>query len=346
MVITMPKQIHNQLDIIKRLDELIAQSEREVDELLGKRLKEILATLSNMYSKFVKSDESSYTDLNKYNRLSKELERIAQQLNTDYTQIVKDIEASQQRIYVEQYLLAAYLFQVYQGTEDGFTLPSEDVIAAALVNPIEFLQLRGVLEVHRNEIIRKIQIEVSQSLLAGEGYWKMAKRIENAVGFSQNRARTVARTEGARAMSLADEAVTEEMRKYTDIECLWLSTLDKRTRHQHRKLDGQRADKEGYFHFKGMKAKGPTMWNVAHMDINCRCVKIKLIDGQLPGVRRGRDYKDAKYQKRLADKIDEYMEKGHTYAKAYQKADEEIQPPNKVTPYITYEEWERKQKGT
>jgi len=121
--------------------------------------------LSNMYSKFVASDESSYADLNKYNRLAKELERIAQQLNEDYRQIVKQIEASQQRIYVEQYLMAAYLFQVYQGTEDGFTLPSEDVIAAALANPIELLRLPKILEVHRNETIRKIQ-KLSDSLAA------------------------------------------------------------------------------------------------------------------------------------------------------------------------------------
>lgn len=335
----MPKQIHNQLDIIKRLDELIAQSEREVDELLGKRLKEILATLSNMYSKFVESDESSYTDLNKYNRLAKELERIAQQLNEDYKQIVKQIEMSQQRIYVEQYLMAAYLFQVYQGTEDGFTLPSEDVIAAALANPIELLRLPKILEVHRNETIRKIQIEISQSLLAGEGYFKMAKRLENAIGISQNKARTVARTEGARAMSIADEAVTEEMRKYADIECIWLSTLDTRTRHEHRKLDGQKADADGYFHFKGMKAKGPTMWGVAKMDINCRCVKIKLIDGQLPAVRRGRDYKDTGYQKRLKAQILAYMKEGMTYATAYMKANTEVLPPNKTIAYKLYEEW-------
>lgn len=338
----MPKQIHNQLDIIKSLDELIAQSEREVDELLGKRLKEILATLSNMYSKFVASDESSYADLNKYNRLAKELERIAQQLNEDYKQIVKQIEMSQQRIYVEQYLMAAYLFQVYQGTEDGFTLPSEDVIAAALANPIELLRLPKILEVHRNETIRKIQIEISQSLLAGEGYFKMAKRLENAIGISQNKARTVARTEGARAMSISDEAVTEEMRKYADIECVWLSTLDTRTRHEHRKLDGQKADADGYFHFKGMKAKGPTMWGVAKMDINCRCVKIKLIDGQLPAVRRGRDYKDEGYQKRLKAQILAYMDEGITYAAAYMEADKRTTPPNKVISFITYAEWENK----
>ncbi|MEG0380396.1 MAG: phage head morphogenesis protein, partial [Kurthia sp.] len=69
----MAKKIYNQLDIIERVDKMIAQSESEVDELLSKRLREILESLNMMYNKFVVDDKSSYTDLNKYNRLSKEL---------------------------------------------------------------------------------------------------------------------------------------------------------------------------------------------------------------------------------------------------------------------------------
>ena len=331
--------IHNQLDIIERVDKLIEQAETEVDELLAKRLKEILASLSVMYNKFVQSDETSYTDLNKYNRLSKELERIADQLNADYKQIVKMIENSQQRIYIEQYLMYAYLFQVYQGTEDGFSIPTEETIAAALVNPIEYLGLAPTLENHRNEIIRKLHIEISSSLLSGEGYWKMAERSEKAVGFSKHKPRTVARTEGGRARSLSDQAVTEEMKRFADITDVWLATLDTRTRHEHRKLDGQKADSEGYFYYKGMKAKGPHLWNVAKMDINCRCVKLKLINGQLPAVRRGRDYRDADYQQRLANKIDSYMENGDTYAQAYKKADKRVLPPSNVVLFQSYTEW-------
>lgn len=338
----MSKQIRNQLDIIERVDKMIEQSESEVEELLSKRLREILESLSVMYNKFVVDDKTSYTDLNKYNRLSKELERIANQLNEDYKAIVKMIEYSNERIYVEQYLMMAYLFEVYQSTEDGFSLPTEDTVAAALVNPIEFLRLPNVLKEHRNEIIRKLHIEISSSLLAGEGYWKMAKRIEKAVGFSQYKARAVARTECGRARSLSDQAVTEEMKKYADIDDVWLSSLDHKVRTAHRKLDGQIADKDGYFHYKLWKAKGPHLWNVAKMDINCRCVKLKLVNGQLPSVRRGRDYKDDKYQQKLADCIDLYMEEGYTYAQAYKKADKEILPPSTTMPFIGYDDWRRK----
>lgn len=334
----MPK-IHNQLDIIERIDKLIAQSESDVDKLMAKRLQEILNTLNTMYTKFVVKDETSYTDLNKYNRLSKELERIAEQLNQDYRTIVKMIEVSNERIYIEEILMTAYLFEVYQSTETGFSLPTSETIAATLTNPVEFLTLPKVFEHHRNELIRKLNIEISSSLMQGEGYWKMAERIEKAVGFSKHKARTVARTEGGRARSIADDAVTEEMKKYAEIDDMWLSTLDTSTRHAHRKLDGQKADKDGYFHHKGMKAKGPHRWNVASMDINCRCVKLKLINGQLPAVRRGRDYRDADYQQRLANKIDSYMENGDTYAQAYKKANKRVLPPSKVVPFVTYEEW-------
>lgn len=328
---------------MQEIEKLIAQAETEVDELLAKRLESILNDLSQLYSKFVKSDESSYTDLNKYNRLSKELERIAQQLNEDYKNIVKMIEYSNQRIYVENYLMLAYLFEVYQSTEMGFSIPSEDVVAAALINPIEFLTLPKILENHRNEIVRKLHIEISQSLLAGEGYWKMAKRIENTVGFSRNKARLVARTEGGRAMSLADEAVTEQASEYCKITKVWMSSLDLRVRKSHQKLDGQEADKEGYFHYQGLKAKGPHLWNRANMDINCRCATIDKINGHIPSIRRGKDYRDDEYQEKLANKIDELMaDESLTYAQAVKKAMKLVQPPSVEIPFQTFEDWKKK----
>lgn len=338
----MPKQINNQLDIINEVDRLIKEAESQVEILLAKRLHEILNILNSMYSKFVLTNESSYTDLNKYNRLSKELERISEQLSNDYQQIVQMIANSTRMIYVEQYLMYDYLFQVFLSTELGFSIATENTVAAALVNPIEFLTLPKVMEKQRNETIRSLQIEIASSLLSGEGYWHMAKRIEKAMGFSQHKARMVARTEGGRARSLSDEAVTSEMEQYVELSKIWLSTLDNRTRHEHIQLDGEKADKEGYFHYHGMKSKGPHLWNIAKMDINCRCVTIKLIDGYLPAVRRGRDYRDATYQQNLADCIDLHMGNGNTYIQAYKKADKEILPPSTLMNFVTYDEWLKK----
>lgn len=157
--------------------------------------------------------------------------------------------------------------------------------------------------------MENIQQIITQSLMRGEGYFKMAKEIEDRVGFFKKKARAVARTETGRVMAIADEQVVEQASKHVEIEKVWCSALDFRVRQSHRILDGQRADKDGYFHYKGLKAKMPHAWNRADMDINCRCVTLKLVNGMLPSVRRGRNYKDKDYQEKLEKRIQQYMKK-------------------------------------
>lgn len=332
----------NQQEIKQEIEKLIQRAETDIELVFSLRLQSILDELNKMYAKFVKSDETSYTDLNKYNRLSKELDKIAKEITEDYKNIVNMIVEMNENIYVENYLKMAYLFEVFTSTEMGFAPPAKELIQTTLTNAIKYLALPSILEKHRNEIVRRLNIEISQSLIAGEGYWKMAKRIENAVNFSKKKARAVARTEGGRSISLSDEQVFEQASKYATVTKVWMSALDNDVRSAHRKLDGDKADKDGYFHYDGLKAKGPHQWHVAKMDINCRCIVIYLVNGMLPEVRRGRDYRDANYQQKLADRIDKYMEQGLTYAKALKKAQKEVKPPNVVVPFQTYGEWEKK----
>src|SRR5690606_32109302 len=127
-------------------------------------------------------------------------------------------------------------------------------------------------------------------------------------------------------------------------EKTWISSLDQRVRSSHRILDSQIAAKEGYFHYRGLKAKAPRLWNRADMDVNCRCSTIAKVNGQLPQVRRGRNYKDESYQNKLQARIDKLMDKeGMTYAQAFRAADKQIKPPSEVVPFMTYKEWFAKQ---
>lgn len=332
----------NQQEIKQEIEKLIQKAETKIDRIFSLRLQSILNELHNLYAKYVKSDETSYTDLNKFNRLTKELDNIAKELNEDYKSIVSLITEMNESIFVENYLKMAYLFEVFTSTEMGFAPPSLKLVKTTLANTIKYLTLPAVLEQHRNEIIRKINIEISQSLIAGEGYFKMARRIEQAVGFSQKKSRAVARTEGGRSLALSDEQIYEQASKHADVTKVWLSALDTKVRSTHRLLDGQKSDKEGYFHLHGNKSKGPHKWGIAKEDINCRCVYLQLINGMLPELRRGRDYRDADYQQRLANRIDKYMEHGFTYAQSLKKAQKEVKPPNVVIPFQTYEEWEKK----
>jgi len=122
-----------------------------------------------------------------------------------------------------------------------------------------------------------------------------------------------------------------------------MSALDLRVRHSHRILDGKETDSEGYFHYKGWKAKGPHLWGVPSMDIQCRCLKITKVNGMLPEYRRGRNYMDPDYQEKLADRIEQYMaDDGVTYKQALKQAQREIQPPSTTLPFVSYNDWKKK----
>lgn len=56
--------------------------------------------------------------------------------------------------------------------------------------------LLEVFEPYRNNIIRRINIEIAQSLQAGESYTDRAIRIENVMGWTRKKGIVVARTEG------------------------------------------------------------------------------------------------------------------------------------------------------
>lgn len=332
----------NQLEIEEILDKLLAAAELSLQVVFAKRLKTILRQVALMYRKYEKNGELSFTELNKYNRFQKEMKLIGEMFTEDYKQVIKEIQDQSSNQFVSKYLMTAYIIEmgVKDGTDMGFDIPSVGVINEALLNPIAELTLPKVFEQHRNEIVRKIKIELAQGMIAGEGYATMAKRIEKAVGFSQKKARLVARTEVGRARSIAAEKVMEKASEYADMGAIWMSMLDHRVREAHQELDGKKTDKKGYFHYKAWKAKAPRLWGIASMDIQCRCVKLLLVNGLIPEYRRERDYMDDKYQQKLADKIDKYMANdGLTYKQALKKAQKEIQPPSRVIPFISYDEW-------
>lgn len=336
----------NQLEIEEHLDKLAQQTESDIEEVFNRRLRVILNQLAGMYEKYANKDnEISWTDVNKYQRLTKELTRINKELTGAYKEIVKTLQKSTENIYLEGYLRHMYLYEMSTGYSMRVTLPSMDVIGEILLNPIAKLTLPSIFETHRNQIVRRINIEIAQGIQAGEGYAVMAKRVENifkGVNGARKKARTVVRTEAGRARTIAGLKSDEKASKYANLTGVWLSALDLKVRTSHQILDGKETDAEGYFRYKGMKAKGPHLWNVPHMDISCRCVKISKVGGMLPEYRRGRNYMDEGYQEKLAERIEQYTAKDMTYKQALKAAQKEIQPPSTTIPYTTFDDWKKK----
>jgi SPP1 gp7 family putative phage head morphogenesis protein len=277
-----------QQEIDKLLDQMIVDAEKQLDKAFGERMKDILSQIAAMYEKYSVEGELTLAQMSKLNRLNDELDTITEEITKHYQYVSKAIQELMENSYLQNYLRSAFLYEYQAQTAMGFTVPSTKLIRAAIRNPIPKLTLPEIMKEHRNWIVNEINKQITQSLLAGEDYSRMAKRITKVVDFSRAKARRVARTEAGRVRSEARLASGDQASKYAKLDKVWSATLYERTRSSHRKLDGRKADKDGYFHHQGLKAKGPHLFFNASQDVNCRCTVIYLVNGEYPEIRRAR----------------------------------------------------------
>ena len=130
-----------------------------------------------------------------------------------------------------------------------------------------------------NQIIQSVMM---QSLLQGESIGKIATRLAEAVGDSNRKAAI----RNARTMTTGAENAGRvagyKRAKGMGIRMKqqWIATLDGRTRHEHRQLDGQRVDIGESFEVDGFKIRFPGDPEApAHLIYNCRCTLIGSLDG-------------------------------------------------------------------
>ncbi|HCY7590585.1 TPA: phage head morphogenesis protein [Staphylococcus aureus] len=314
---TNPK-ITNQNDIDKYIEGLISKAEKPIEKLFANRLKEIKQIITDMFEKYQSDDVYvTWTEFNKYNRLNKELTRIGTMLTDDYRQVAKMIQKSQEDAYIEKFLMSLYLYEMASQTSMQFDVPSKEVIKSAIEQPIEFIRLAPTLQKHRDEVLKKIRMHITQGIMSGEGYSKIAKAIRDDIGMSKAQSLRVARTEAGRAMSQAglDSAMVAKDNGLK-MKKRWHATKDTRTRDTHRHLDGESVEIDQNFKSSGCVGQAPKLFigvNSAKENINCRCKLLYYIDeDELPTVMRARK-DDGK---------------------------------NEVIPFMTYREWEKyKRKG-
>ncbi|EOD3985877.1 phage head morphogenesis protein [Staphylococcus sp. EG-SA-6] len=298
-VLTVPNNkkdltIKNQNDIDEYIDSLISKAEKPIEQLFANRLKEIKQIISDMFERYQSDDVYvTWTEFNKYNRLNKELTRIGTMLTDDYRQVAKMIQKSQEDAYIEKFLMSLYLYETASQTSMQFDVPSKEVITSAIEQPIEFIRLVPTLQKHRDEVLKKIRLHITQGIMSGEGYSKIAKAIRDDIGMSKAQSLRVARTEAGRAMSQAglDSALVAQknglqMYKY------WQATKDTRTRDTHRHLDGAKKKIDEPFKSSGCVGQAPKLFvgvNSAKENINCRCKLMYYIDeDDLPSTTRVR----------------------------------------------------------
>ena len=288
-------EITNQNDIDNYIDKLINQADKEIETLFAKRLKEIKQIIANMYEKYDRDEpQVTWTEFNKYNRLNKELNRIGQMLSQDYREVAKAIKQSQQNIYIEKYMMSLFLYEVASQTSMNFDIPTTQTIQTAIEQPIEFIKLVPTLQKHRDDTLKRIRMRITQGIMSGEGYSKIAKALRDDLGMAKAQSVRVARTETGRALSQAglDSAMVAKDNGI-NMKKRWYATKDTRTRDTHRHLDGTSVDIEDNFHSSGCVGPAPKLFvgvASAKENINCRCKLLYYIDeDELPTVMRTKE---------------------------------------------------------
>lgn len=286
------RKITSQDDIDKIIEKLLKQAERELEILFAELLKVIKQELSEMYAKYESDDPHvTWTEFNKYNRLNKQLKRISEMMTDEYRKVAKKIKESQQNAYIEQYMMTLFLYEMASQTSMQFDVPTASVINKAIEQPIELIRLTPTLQKHRNDILKRLRIHITQGILSGEGYAKTAKAITNDIAMSKSQALRVARTETGRALSQANlDSATVAQNNGFKMMKRWIATKDTRTRDTHRHLDGKSIPLDETFKSSGCVGLAPKLFvgvASAKENINCRCKLLHYIDDDdLPGVMR------------------------------------------------------------
>lgn len=288
-------KITNQSDIDNYIDKLVNQAEKEIEILFAKRLKEIKQIIANMYEKYDRDEpQVTWTEFNKYNRLNKELNRIGQMLSQDYREVAKAIKQSQQNVYIEKYMMSLFLYEMASQTSMNFDIPTTQTIQTAIEQPIEFIKLVPTLQKHRDDTLKRIRMHITQGIMSGEGYSKIAKALRDDLGMAKAQSVRVARTETGRALSQAglDSAMVAKDNGI-NMKKRWYATKDTRTRDTHRHLDGTSVDIEDNFHSSGCVGPAPKLFvgvASAKENINCRCKLLYYIDeDELPTTMRTKE---------------------------------------------------------
>lgn len=259
---------------VKRIsDTMTAETEKRMVREYKSALVDLKSQMARIYEKYEVDGKLTYNEMAKYNRLESMIKDANGTLKDLLKVTDREITNNTKGLFEENYYRMGYTLESEAGAKLSFGVLNPKVVQAAVENPISGLTLSETLKSSRPVIITKIRASVTQGLIQGESYAKMAKRIQSTLEEDATKAMRIVRTEGHRAamqgtLAAADHAA----RRGVEFQKEWLATLDARTRDTHGEMDGQIADKDGMFRSSsGAKAPAPGMFGVAAEDINCRC---------------------------------------------------------------------------
>jgi SPP1 gp7 family putative phage head morphogenesis protein len=199
--------------------------------------------------------------------------------------------------YTEAFYRYEWALESVTATQISFGILPVEAIRKSVFSENMTLNIINTFKRNGTQQLFQIQAAITRGIAIGQGYQKTASGMKDAYNKGLSDALRVVRTESGRCYSEG------YLKAHDDAAALgvqtrkrWIATLDNRTRDTHGALDGEYADKDGYFHSDGAKALAPHLFGVAAQDINCRCDAVDEIEGLEPKFRRLKGFGLQPYQ--------------------------------------------------
>lgn len=247
--------------------------------------KVVISELKNIYKKalddittkirLLQADEltqSKIYQLDYQKTLKSQIKAILDNMNSNqYDKISEYLKGS----YFDGFLGTMYDLHG-QGIPLVFPLDQEKMVKAILNDTKLSKSLYESLGYDIDKLKKEINNEITRGIAGSSSVHDIARNIRGRANVALNKAIRIARTESHRITSQATyDALIRAKEMGADVVKQWDSTLDKKTRPNHVKLDGQIRELEEPFEVNGKKAMYPGGFGVPHEDINCRCVLLQ-----------------------------------------------------------------------
>lgn len=285
---------NNMDDAHKYVDDELGKLEKRITEQYRRAYKELFAKAQNYFKKFEKRDAAQRALLNagKITELEYQQWRLAQMGRGKWFEDMRGSAA--ERLLKANQIAAEYIndrtpeiFAVCRnhtafGLEKeygniGFTLYDENTVKKLIAEQADFLPAPSVnipKDLWWNK--KLITAEMTSGILQGESIGDLADRFMNITDANRTSAIRNART----FCTAAENAGRQDGYKKADqmgikgLRKEWIATLDNRTRHSHRKLDGQIVPWDGKFESELgsiMEYPGDKREAQGEDIYNCRC---------------------------------------------------------------------------
>lgn len=304
----------------KETDKILENIEKRLRKEYRQATKEVEQKLDNYFAAFRRKDEKKRALLDageitqkEYNDwrygqmcVGKRWEDMRDKLAADLANtdaIARNIaDGYMPEVYAVNHNFATYQIETGARLDTSYTLyDAQTVERLVRDNPDVLPQIgRTTQELIDKGVLKKwnmknIQSTAIQGILQGESITKLAKRMANDVGASNYkdcvrhaRTMTTATQNAGRVdgFKRANDMGVDVMQE-------WVATIDGRTRHEHRILDGQRRKVGEPFEVEGEKIMYPADPTAPYrLIMNCRCTLIGQIKGFERNTQAYREDKD------------------------------------------------------